>query len=43
LLIDEIRKKVLARKENFLIFPGHGAPSTNEAERLTNPVFASNR
>ncbi len=40
LLIGEIRKKILCIHRNYLIFPGHGAPSTLEAERLTNPAFA---
>ena len=40
LLVADIRKKILCLKNNFLVFPGHGAPSTLEAERLTNPAFA---
>lgn len=40
LLISEIRNKVLSREDDLIIFPGHGAPTTIEAERLTNPVFA---
>jgi hydroxyacylglutathione hydrolase len=40
LLVTEIQKKILCLEKNFLVFPGHGAPSTLEAERLTNPAFA---
>ena len=40
LLIAEIQQKILCINRNFLVFPGHGAPSTLEAERLTNPIFA---
>lgn len=43
LLKDEIRSKILSRKVNYYLFPGHGAPSTLEAERLTNPIFADLR
>ena len=40
LLSKEIRTKILSIDRNFLIFPGHGSPSTLEAERLTNPSLA---
>ena len=40
LLIGEIQKKIFSLGGNYLIFPGHGAPSTLEAERLTNPASA---
>ena len=40
LLTGEIQKKIFSLKGNYLIFPGHGAPSTLEAERITNPAFA---
>ncbi len=43
LLTDEIMKKLMSLKENYLIFPGHGSPSTLEAERLINPAFADSR
>ena len=40
LLKEEIHKKILSIDRNFLIFPGHGSPSTLDAERTTNPLFA---
>lgn len=39
LLIKSIREKILALDGDNLILPGHGAPSTVEAERSLNPVF----
>jgi hydroxyacylglutathione hydrolase len=43
LLIGEITSKLLRGSENYYVFPGHGAPSTLEAERLINPAFAGSR
>ena len=43
LLIEEIKQKILSLDGNYLIFPGHGSPSTLEAERLINPIFAMNQ
>ena len=40
LLITEIKTKILSLDGNYSIFPGHGSPSTLEAERLINPLFA---
>ena len=39
LLISQIREEVLSLKGQYLVFPGHGAPSTLEAERALNPNF----
>jgi hydroxyacylglutathione hydrolase len=41
LLTKSIREKILTLDGDFLILPGHGAPSTVEAERSLNPVFKS--
>lgn len=40
LLSNEIKTKILSLDTNYLIFPGHGSPSTLEAERLINPALA---
>ncbi|MBN1686164.1 MAG: MBL fold metallo-hydrolase [Spirochaetales bacterium] len=40
LLITSIKTKILTLERNYLIFPGHGSPSTLEAERITNPALA---
>lgn len=43
LLIDEISRRLISLEGNYYMFPGHGAPSTLEAERLINPAFAGSR
>jgi glyoxylase-like metal-dependent hydrolase (beta-lactamase superfamily II) len=43
LLINEIAEHLLSLDGDRLIFPGHGAPSTLNAERLLNPLFAGSR
>ena len=43
LLIGEISRKLLSGTMNYYVFPGHGAPTTLEAERLINPAFAGSR
>jgi hydroxyacylglutathione hydrolase len=40
LLTNEIKTRILGLDTNYLIFPGHGSPSTLEAERLINPALA---
>ncbi|MCH3916344.1 MAG: MBL fold metallo-hydrolase [Spirochaetia bacterium] len=37
ILADQIEKKLMCLDGNFLLFPGHGAPSTINNERLFNP------
>ena len=37
LMIQSIREKILTRKEDLLILPGHGPPTTIEAEKRWNP------
>ncbi|MBT3273743.1 MAG: MBL fold metallo-hydrolase [Spirochaetales bacterium] len=39
LMITEIKKKIFSLENDYLIFPGHGAPSTLEIEKLTNPAL----
>ena len=41
LLVNEIKEKILTLDDNYLIFPGHGSPSTLEAERVINPALAA--
>jgi len=40
LLINEIKSKILSLDINYLVFPGHGSPSTLEAEQLINPALS---
>jgi hydroxyacylglutathione hydrolase len=39
LLLSSIRKKILNRKQDLLIFPGHGPPTRLEVERRFNPYL----
>ncbi|MAG13186.1 MAG: hypothetical protein CMN78_01180 [Spirochaetales bacterium] len=39
LLINQIRQEIFALKDQYSLFPGHGAPSTLEVERTLNPRF----
>ena len=39
LLIEELNEKLGKLKDNHLIFPGHGPPTTLEVERISNPAF----
>jgi len=41
LLVNEIKTKILTLEGNYLIFPGHGSPTTLEAERLLTPALAA--
>ena len=43
LLISDIEQNIFGLEGDFLIFPGHGAPTTLEVERITNPSFASSQ
>ena len=36
LLIDQIRDEILTLSGEYIVFPGHGAPSTLEVERKLN-------
>ena len=40
LLVNEIKTKILTLESNYLVFPGHGSPTTLEAEKLINPVLS---
>ncbi|MBN1647427.1 MAG: MBL fold metallo-hydrolase [Spirochaetales bacterium] len=40
-LIDEIRSKLFILDDNFFIFPGHGPPTTLEAEKKFNLYLGS--
>jgi len=42
ILKSTILKKIAPLDDNLLIFPGHGPPSTLEAERKFNPGFTKN-
>lgn len=39
LLLEGIRRRLLALPDSTLVFPGHGPPTTIGAERLFNPVL----
>ena len=39
LLGVEIQRKILSLDKNYFLFPGHGSPSTLEAEKATNPAL----
>jgi hydroxyacylglutathione hydrolase len=39
LLIDAIKKRLFSLPGDLMVFPGHGAPTTLDAERLLNPFF----
>lgn len=38
-LLDSIRKKLLVFKDDTVIYPGHGGPSTIGEERINNPFL----
>ena len=37
LLVEAIQKRILGLSGDYLVFPGHGSPSTLDSERRTNP------
>ena len=39
LMVETIRARLFALPGDYLVFPGHGPPSTLEAERRLNPAF----
>ncbi len=41
ILKSTILEKIAPLSDNLLVFPGHGPPSTLEAERKFNPAFSS--
>jgi hydroxyacylglutathione hydrolase len=40
-LLDSIKKKLLVFKDDTIIYPGHGGPSTIGEERKNNPFISS--
>ena len=43
LLVTQIQEEILTLKEQYLLFPGHGAPSTLEVERRLNTHFSADK
>jgi len=41
-LIDSIKDKLLSKDDDFIIYPGHGPPSTIGEERRSNPFVGGN-
>jgi glyoxylase-like metal-dependent hydrolase (beta-lactamase superfamily II) len=39
LMVSSLRERVMIMEDHLLMFPGHGPPSTLEAEKATNAAF----
>lgn len=38
-MIEDLKNRLMARDDNYIVLPGHGPPTTLDAERRTNPAL----